>query len=78
MQLTSVPRLIYPLVFLVIFAGIHVALALTFGTIMKLWWVNLIYLGFVLLSMLFSNYIVFKGVSWAVFPYSNTIVALNH
>ena len=42
------------------------------------WWVNLLYTVFVVLSAVVLRPLLTSAISWAVFPYGNSLIAQNH
>lgn len=69
----GIELIIHILWFTVAFIGVHLALGFT-----SAYWTNLIYAGGVLISLIVCRKFVFYVISWAIFPYSNTMVGRNH
>lgn len=60
--------------FLVAFTGVHILIGFT----TEKYWANLVYLAFVVISIGVSRYVVYRAVSWAVFPYSSFFIGMSH
>jgi hypothetical protein len=61
------------ILFVTTFTLVQIVLAYTCD-----WWVNLLYTAIVVLTAVGSRPFLNTAISWAVFPYGNYLISLNH